>query len=177
MRLMTTWIVALFLVGCGQPAVQVTPTVESGVVAPGAVKVDPNAVTVRIADSLERIEGKVTIALKAIQQTAQTTGTSTAGHDATQTQTTVTLDGSGWPLVGVGALAIAAVVGWVYYVRRAKLSEGWLTSVAGQVKAMPKAERDTVLEGLAGNVPDEAKFKAWLDKRQLRADKEATDGI
>ena len=172
----TIWlmILPLALLACDAPVnapVAINPTIESGMVAPGAVQVDPNAVKVAVLGALETIEAEVEMTMRRLEQRADSRADAKAGRDSTQTVTTVALDGSGWPLVGVGVVCIGAVGAWWWYKRKANRAEGWLTDVTTQVKKLPTAQRDLLTGQIDGRVRQEAAFKKWLLARKLKADR------
>lgn len=175
------WLVPLILLGCDAPVnapVTISPnvqpgaiTVESGLVSPGAVNVDPNAVKVEILKALESVDPQLAAVIHDSQQKAEGQAYANPGGDSNQNVVTITLDGSGWPLVGIGTICITAMVGWVYYRHKAKLTGGWLADVAAQVKSLPADPRRFLLDNIRGRVKQEPQFKKWLKTKGLKAGK------
>ena len=183
----TIWlmIIPMILLGCDAPInapVTVTPNVqpgavvvESGLVSPGAVRIDPNAVGVEILGALESVDPQLAAIIKNSEQKADGQAYANAQRDSKQNVITVTLDGSGWPLVGVGVICVGAVAGWLWYRRKARLTGGWLEDVATQVQKLPTQPKKNLIDQISGRVRDEEKFKKWLAKSGLRADKSNED--
>ena len=170
------WIIAavLCLLGCDAPVnapVTIDPVIESGLVSPGAVRVDPNAVQVAVLSALDTVEAQVEMTMRRLEQRAESRAVAKAGRDSTQTVTTIALDGSGWPLVGVGVICIGAIGAWWWYKRKANLTGGWLKDVTAQVKKMPAAQRDILTSQIDGRVRQEEAFKKWLQAQGLKADR------
>ena len=174
MRTIWLMILPLALLGCDAPVnapININPTVEAGLVSPGAVQVDPNAVQVAVLSALETVEAQVEMTMRRLEQRAESRADAKAGRDSTQTVTTVALDGSGWPLVGVGVICIGAVGAWWWYKRKAARTEGWLSDVTTQIQKLPAAQRNLLTGQIDGRVRQEAVFKKWLETRNLRADR------
>ena len=183
----TIWlmIIPLILVACDAPVnvpihapVSVEPNVqpgavivESGMVAPGAVNIDPNAVKVSVLGALQSAKAELAAVIRNSEQKADGEAYASTGGDSKQSVVTVTLDGSGWPLVGVGVICIGAVAGWLWYRHKAEQTGGWLSDVATQVQTLPAQPKKTLIDQISGRVRDEKRFKEWLSKGGLRADK------
>ena len=179
----TIWlmIVPIILLGCTTPVnapVSVEPAVqpgavvvESGLVSPGAVNVDPNAVRVEILKALESVDPQLAAVIRNDEQRADGQAYADTQGDSSQNVVTVILDGSGWPLVGVGVVCVGAVVGWWYYRRRAGMTGGWLADIAAQVQRLPADQKKNIIDRISGRVRNEKRLKDWLRLRGLRADK------
>jgi len=162
----------MLMVGCEAPVnapVTVEPTIEAGLVSPGAVHVDPNAVQVSLGKVLDTVEAEVEMTLRKIEQRAESRANTRAGRDSRQTVTTVALEGSGWPLVGVGVICLGAMVGWFYYKHKSRRVENWLDDITTQIKRLPPTERKLLTKRIDGRVRKEAIFKKWLKAKGLAA--------
>jgi len=174
MRLICPLLLIATLFGCTTPVnapVNVNPIVEAGLVGPGAVRVDPNAVQVQIAEALESIKAEVQVTLKNLTQRVEGKAYANSGRDTDQNVVSVALDGSGWPIVGIAAVGMALVAAIWWLRRKGNKLEGWTETLAGGIKSLPPAARNPVLDKLNGKFADEIGFKKWLDKRDLTATK------
>ena len=174
MKLICPLLLIATLFGCTTPVnapVNVTPTIEAGLVGPGAVRVDPNAVRVEVARALESVKAEVFVAMKNLTQRVEGKAYATAGRDTDQNVVSVALDGSGWPIVGVAAIGLGLVAGIWYLRNKGKKLEGWTETLAGGIKSLPPAARNPVLDQLNGKFADEVGFKKWLESRDLTAKK------
>ena len=179
----TIWlmIVPIILLGCTTPVnapVSVDPVVqpgavvvESGLVSPGAVRVDPNAVRVEVLENVKSVNPQLAAIIRNSDQRADGQAYADTQGDSSQNVVTVSLDGSGWPLVGVGVVCVGAVVGWWYYRRKAGMTSGWLADIASQVQRLPADQKKNIIDRISGRVRDEKRLKSWLTLRGLRADK------
>jgi len=178
MKLRVLVMAAVLLLGCEAPVnapVSIKPIIEAGLVSPGAVRVDPNAVQVHIARALDSIEAQVEMTLRKVVQRVEGRAIARSGRDTEQTTTTVALEGSGWPLVAVAVAAVMAVGGIWWLRRKNKKLAGWTEAVTAGIKNLPPVHRTDVLNAIDGEVPDEVGFKRWLNARDLRATNHRTN--